>query len=325
MKYLSRVLMIVQDFEGFRYHPLRKALKLSHLYFANDLLLFCKDDKKSVVMLLRAFKTFSRASGLCMNKAKSCIYGNGVTREAFVEMIQLDDIQEGKLPFKYLGIPIIAKRISASECSKLAQIFILPANILKKVEALCRSFLWQGKEIANGPPLISWDTCCMPKKAGGLGIIEHSRWNVAALGKYIWWIAKKEDHLWVKWIHAVYVKNEDWVTYQPTAGASWAWRKLCGVKEKLKAGYYGDWWLQQDHKYIIKASSKCLKLLNTWLKVAIPTSGFIRWWVDRKMKSLLHKKTGTEVGQARKTPLMCERGDWSQIRADMSRNRWGEM
>ncbi|XP_074304900.1 uncharacterized protein LOC141639750 [Silene latifolia] len=343
MEYLSRILQVVQDYEGFKYHPLCKPMKLSHLCFADDLLLFCKGDINSVTILLRAFETFSHASGLKMNRSKSCIYGNGIAKDTFSEIICLAGIPAGRLPFRYLRVPIIAKKISSLECSKLvervvdriraigarklsyagrltliksvlsnlhcywARIFVLPVRILNKVEAICRSFLWQGKEVAQGPALIAWDTCCTGKKKGGLGIIDLRRWNYAALGKYIWWIAQKADHLWVKWIHAVYMKTGGWCDYVPTAGSSWSWRKLCAVKDKLKHGYCGDWWLMKGGIYSIKAGYTWLRLTHSnvnwipfvWNRLSPPKHCFIGWLVahgrlltrDRLHKMLICEET----------------------------------
>ncbi|XP_074302913.1 uncharacterized protein LOC141637248 [Silene latifolia] len=230
---------------------------------------------------------------------------------------------EGHLPFRYLGVPIASKRLSALECDKLvdrvierikavgtrklsyagrlvliksvlstlhcywAKIFILPASILNKVEALCRSFLWQGKESANSPPLISWSTCCKSKKEGGLGIIDLRRWNRAALGKYIWWISHKKDHLWVKWVHSIYIKNSDWMSYQPKPYSSWSWRKICGVKDILQAGFHGQWWLKEGNAYSIQQGYQWLGDADVpkvwakfvWKNLSIPKHCFIGWLV----------------------------------------------
>ncbi|XP_074318741.1 uncharacterized protein LOC141655566 [Silene latifolia] len=193
----------------------------------------------------------------------------------------------GVRKLSYAGRLVLIKSVLSTLHCYWARIFILPVSILNKVEALCRSFLWQGKEISNGPALIVWDTCCKTKKEGGLGLIDLRRWNTTALGKYIWWIAQKEDHLWVKWIHTIYMKGVNWVDYKPNTGASWSWRKLCGVKEKLKAGYVNDWWLQQGHKYTISAGYSWLGTSNNrvawtpfvWNSLSLPKHCLIGWIV----------------------------------------------
>ncbi|XP_074301598.1 uncharacterized protein LOC141633000 [Silene latifolia] len=218
---------------------------------------------------------------------------------------------------QYLGVPIASKRLSALECAKLvdrvierirgvgtrklsyagrlvlvksvlstlhcywARIFILPASILNKVEALCRSFLWQGKESAHSPPLISWSTW----KEGGLGIIDLRRWNRAALGKYIWWISHKKDHLWVKWVHSIYIKNSDWMSYTPKPYSSWSWRKICAVKDLLQEGFHGHWWLKEGNDYSIQQGYRWLgeeEVPKCWAKfvwnnMCLPKHCFIGW------------------------------------------------
>ncbi|XP_074291720.1 uncharacterized protein LOC141618508 [Silene latifolia] len=238
-----------------------------------------------------------------MNKNKSCMYGNGISRGSLEELCQLAGIPAGNLPFKYLEVPIIAKWLAASDCAKLvervveriraigarklsyagrlvlikyvlstlycysARIFVLPVSILNKVEALCRSFLWQAE--------------------GGLGIKDLRRWNTAALGKYIWWLAQKQDRLWVKWIHAVYMKNGDWHSYTPKVGASWAWRKLYGIKEKLKSGYVEEWWLSLENCYSVQQGYQWLGVQVTkvdwvpfvWNNISLPKYCFLGWLV----------------------------------------------
>ncbi|XP_074266676.1 uncharacterized protein LOC141589955 [Silene latifolia] len=171
-----------------------------------------------------------------------------------------------------------------------ARIFILPASILNKVEAICRSFLWKGKEAANSPPLVAWGTCCKSKQNGGLGVIDLRRWNKAALGKYVWWISHKKDHLWVKWVHAIYIKNSDWMSYQPKTDSSWFWRKICSVRDSLKAGYQGVWWLQTDNSYSIKQGYQWLgdaECSQEWAKfvwnnLSVPKHCFIGWLIAHK-------------------------------------------
>ncbi|XP_074303781.1 uncharacterized protein LOC141638273 [Silene latifolia] len=115
MEYLSRVLGYVTENMGFRYHPLCGKVKLSHLMFADDLLLFNKGDVGSIMVLLRAFSTFSRASGLHMSPTKTNAYFNGVSVGVKEDILLTAEIQEGQLPFKYLGVPITAGRLTKSQ------------------------------------------------------------------------------------------------------------------------------------------------------------------------------------------------------------------
>lgn len=72
--------ILLQDHEwvatqqNFRFHTKCKSLRLNHLCFADDMLIFSKGDLESVLLMLRGLKTFSMASGLTTNASKSSIF-----------------------------------------------------------------------------------------------------------------------------------------------------------------------------------------------------------------------------------------------------------
>ena len=61
MEYLSRSLKSVEDRYGF--HPQCRRTKLTHLCFADDLMLFCKEDISSVRVFYECIQSISQASG----------------------------------------------------------------------------------------------------------------------------------------------------------------------------------------------------------------------------------------------------------------------
>lgn len=74
MKYLSRQMDTVNSDLVFQFHHRCKKLSISHLMFANDLLLFSKADLQSIQVLYAKFKAFAMASGLKFNASKLAIY-----------------------------------------------------------------------------------------------------------------------------------------------------------------------------------------------------------------------------------------------------------
>ncbi|XP_074300324.1 putative mitochondrial protein AtMg01250 [Silene latifolia] len=106
MEYLSRILVVVTDKMDFNFHPLCRPMKLNHLSFADDLLMFCRGDRESIKVLLKAFVTFSSVSGLEMNCDKSNIYFNGVCQAEIDYVLRISGFKSGQFPFRYLGIPI---------------------------------------------------------------------------------------------------------------------------------------------------------------------------------------------------------------------------
>ncbi|XP_021724320.1 uncharacterized protein LOC110691690 [Chenopodium quinoa] len=132
-------------------------------------------------------------------------------------------------------------------------------------------------------PSISWDWVCKSKEVGGLSIRNCSLWNKAALGKYVWKIAKKEDSLWVRWVHSVYLKDQNWWTYKPKATAGWAWKKLCKIKDEMHSGFVEKDWLQNPYSISevydwLQGSSPRVDW-NTWIwnKFNSPMHAFISW------------------------------------------------
>ncbi|XP_074289197.1 uncharacterized protein LOC141614344 [Silene latifolia] len=264
LEYLSRILRVVTEKPEFKYHSLCRGLKLSHLAFADDLLLFCRSDMASITIILRAFLTFSEASGLCMNKAKSDMYLNGVDANLATQIVRLAGFKLGQFPIRYLGVPISFKRLSVADCNRVvdkimhaywARIFLLPKEVIHKVESICRNYLWAGHAEFKHTPFVAWETCCLPKEHGGLGIINCHLWNVALIGKYVWWIHIKKESLWVQWVHHIYIKKCDWWMYEPTQHSSWTWRQICKVKDILKSGFLNGAW---NGKYSIQMGYRWL-------------------------------------------------------------------
>ncbi|KAH0737756.1 hypothetical protein KY290_036461 [Solanum tuberosum] len=209
--------------ERFENHT--KSLKVTHLCFADDVLMFCKGKFQSILLMLRALKSFSKVLGLETNVTKSNIYGAKMTRQCVNDICELTGYQKGALPFKYLGVPISARKISKVDCEILvnklttrvqillhihtywSSMFMLPKQILKGITEVCRNFIWSGKVNTNRALLVAWDLVCRTKEEGGLGITECVIWNEAAVAKYVWNIAQKADNLWVD---QVYLKGTDW-------------------------------------------------------------------------------------------------------------------
>lgn len=71
MEYLKRQLGTLKRKLDFNFHPKCARMSITHLGFADDLLLFYTGDFVSVQMLYNCFQIFSQASGLVANVEKS--------------------------------------------------------------------------------------------------------------------------------------------------------------------------------------------------------------------------------------------------------------
>ncbi|XP_074321716.1 uncharacterized protein LOC141658812 [Silene latifolia] len=156
---------------------------------------------------------------------------------------------------------------------------------MKKVDSICRNFLWGGKDSYLRAPNVSWDKCCTPKEEGGLGLTNIQLWNRALLAKYTAWLATKKDHLWVKWVNHVYMKGTAWHDYSPPLDCSWSWKKIVHVKDKFKQGYVGNLWLNSDKPYTAAAGYNWIRHKTgkvpwkfvCWNSLNVPKTSFIFW------------------------------------------------
>ncbi|KAK9671860.1 hypothetical protein RND81_12G059300 [Saponaria officinalis] len=107
--------------------------------------------------------------------------------------------------------------------------------MIKQIDDLCRNYIWEGSEQYTFPPPMVWESICASKKAGGLGLKWLNSWNIMTLGKLVWWIAIGADSLWVKWVHHIYLRGQEWADYKPRQNCSWSWRRICKGKDLLWA------------------------------------------------------------------------------------------
>ncbi|KAK1441010.1 hypothetical protein QVD17_06846 [Tagetes erecta] len=127
------------------------------------------------------------------------------------------EIASGKLPVKYLGVPLISSRLTSQNCIELldrmdgrisswnnkflsyagrlqlvrsvlssmhifwAAAFILPTYIAKEIESKLKNFLWGGKEDKKVIAKVAWKKVCLPKKEGGLGVRRVLDMNMALM------------------------------------------------------------------------------------------------------------------------------------------------
>ena len=97
---------------SFRYHPSCKKHNLIHLMFTDDLMIFCAANVKSVKLLMDAFQSFSTSTGLTANFDKSAMVLRGCKEKIEQDILRITGFQKGTLPFRYLGIPITASRLT---------------------------------------------------------------------------------------------------------------------------------------------------------------------------------------------------------------------
>ncbi|CAK8564550.1 unnamed protein product [Lathyrus sativus] len=111
MEYLISLLAKMQLDPNFNSHAKCERRGITHLTFADDILLFCRGDVVSVEMLLNTVKNLSTATSLIMNPSKCNIYFGGTDRDARNKMQEITNFKEGQLPVRYFDVPLTYKKL----------------------------------------------------------------------------------------------------------------------------------------------------------------------------------------------------------------------
>ncbi|XP_060190753.1 uncharacterized protein LOC132620044 [Lycium barbarum] len=240
MEYLNRLLKTLRRDPDFTYHPRCSRLHIVQLGFADDLLQFCKGDIKSVEKLFACFQKFFAASGLISTIRKSCVYFGGI--DYSIQQVILDRLQfsQGTLPLRFLGVPSNTKRLSVIHCVPLidkiiGRIIHWSSKLLSyagRVQLL-KTFLWTGDTEASKKELVASEQLCIPRTVGGMNILRTHAWNKTAICKMLWNLCKKKDKLWVKWVHAYYLKGQPIWNFLPKQG-SWMLKKIFKATQTLE-------------------------------------------------------------------------------------------
>ena len=103
----------------FAFHPKCKRESISHLSFADDVLIFSGATRGSLSIIKQGLELFQGLSGLHVSHAKSEMFWGGCTASEGAELVQFMGFRLGSLPVRYLGVPLITGRLSRVACESL--------------------------------------------------------------------------------------------------------------------------------------------------------------------------------------------------------------
>ena len=254
----------------FKFHFGCNQLRITHICFADDLLMFCHGDTTSVKVFRDAIEEFGSYSGLLPNYNKSTIIFGSMNEEDKQRILSIVPFKVEKLPIRYLGVPLTSKRLGVHDCKGLiekvksrilnwknkclsyagrlqlvasvleslhvywASVFLLPQAVINDINKLLKNFLWSQGETSKGKAKVAWENICKPKKQGGLGLKDIGVWNKAMITKHLWNIAEDKNTLWVKWISTVKLKGRSIWAVIEDASDSWGWRNILRLRQEVR-------------------------------------------------------------------------------------------
>ncbi|XP_035841375.1 uncharacterized protein LOC118488237 [Helianthus annuus] len=115
----------------------------------------------SVSKIKVALEQFSSISGLVPSSAKSTVFFCNVPLQVKQDILNIMPFQQGSLPVRYLGVPLITSRLTAGA---------LQGRVVSDLEKRMRRFLWNAGNVGTVKAKVAWNDICLPKSEGGLGI-----------------------------------------------------------------------------------------------------------------------------------------------------------
>ncbi|XP_020250145.1 uncharacterized protein LOC109827551 [Asparagus officinalis] len=236
-------------------------LQVSHLLFADDMLVFCRANRNSFEGINNLLESLTLYIGLSINKSKSRIFFSKGCRNKDV-LSSFMGISRGYLPVKYLGLPLsfnypkakdflplidkvrrkiegwityslsfagrieLIKSVLYSTIAYWYFVYKFPNSIVHSLESIFANFLWKGKLHT-----INWKDICRPKKEGGFGLRKLNDLCHAAGIKLIWRLITTST-LWSNWMKFRYVRDGNFWDAPAHAMDSGTWKFFSGLKSK---------------------------------------------------------------------------------------------
>lgn len=211
-----------------------KEPKISHLIFADDVILFNKANIKNIQVIQDILNQFTNVSGMEINTLKSKVWFSKQLSQQTIQNFQsIFDIRQSADLGTYLGYPLkhiymkndfkfildkINRKLQGWKANMLSKIgrmqlinstlantsnhlvnaFLLPKSILTEIDRKARNFFWGHDSNTKEIHTIKWEQIVRPKKLEGLRIRTSEYQNTTCFLKLIRKAQHSPDRLWSK-------------------------------------------------------------------------------------------------------------------------------
>ncbi|XP_058776557.1 uncharacterized protein LOC131650867 [Vicia villosa] len=242
----------------------------SHTLYADNIMIFCRGDHKSLTASAAFLHEYASYSGQFCNFAKSLIFAGGMSTARHQSLEDLLGFSIAFPPFIYLGAPIFVGRLKASHFQFMADkirmklgawkasllsmagrvqlvkavihsmmihcmtVYNWPASIIKYIEKWMRNFIWSGNFDKKKLVTVSWKICCKDLKEGGLGIKSLRNFNSASNALLCWnFLRNKQDWALLLATRVRRNNNSSIIPSVPPFGVASRARLLERIKKKI--------------------------------------------------------------------------------------------
>ncbi|XP_060965129.1 uncharacterized protein LOC115720309 [Cannabis sativa] len=251
----------------------RNAPVISHIFFADDSLLFSSASPLAAATIKEVLHDYSLASGQMVNFNKSSLYFSPNTTEDIKSQItSLLSIPIRDSIEKYLGLPqtfgrskkeafnyltdrvwshlnkwnaqhfskggkeVLLKSVVQAIPSYAMACFKMPFSFLSKIKSMMACFWWGGTEHSRKIHWKKWSTLSLSKFHGGLGFRSMKAFNQAMLAKQAWRLLQAPTSLVATILKARYFPHTTFLEASKGRQPSLVWISISWGKELLKMG-----------------------------------------------------------------------------------------
>ena len=106
--------------------------------------------------------------------------------------------------------------------------FFIPLSICNELDRIFKKFWWGfPSSKKRNLSLKAWDSLCIPKLLGGLGLRKMREVNLALITKLGWKLLTNSDSLWVSQMHCKYLNSSSFLSPpSPSSSSSRLWKGI---------------------------------------------------------------------------------------------------
>lgn len=239
---------------------------LSHLFFADDAVIFCKAKEDKVHEVMDVLKCYAEAFGQVINRDKSSLHFRANCsrqrrkRLVLVPILRVERILvtltfdhrrrwslrgealEGRINgwVKQFISPVereVLIKLAAMALPNCAMpYFKLPVDLCKELELAIAKFWWKGNRDRSGMHWLSWQKMKRRKNIGGLGFRDLLSFNLAHLAKIGWRILLNPKSLFGQILKAKYFPDRPFIKAKQGRRSSWGWKGIIQGRRILERG-----------------------------------------------------------------------------------------